>query len=369
MAINETRPMRCGPNWPVVHLNGDAARSTTLLNTPGTALSHYVTGYILDGLTDNDGFHLLRRSALQFTTTDTWTAADTASVFDWGTEAADGHFSLEVWCYIPTATGAHATLMKRGDEASDGWLLEVTAAGLPKFTAHDSAASMTIEGDSSIFDRWVLITVVAERGSATGLNIYVDGKVDATAVSTAALDLTLDGGTTVVSTGVSNKDNYLGPVGMYIGSDAVLSAATVLANYNNGYGRKYHGGETGLVGGWNNDEGTGTACYNILSATSVLSTVSGTQWTPAKQVNSTAALTFNGPPFETLVEKGLNPTKAEPLEAVGKFGTGVVSTNGMYSPVVATFPQAIKIGRDNPLRILETNGAFTLKIFGYTAGF
>lgn len=369
MAINETRPVRCGPNWPIVHLNGDAARSTTLLNSPGVGLSHYVTGYILDGLTDDDGFHLLRRSALKFDTTDTWTAADTGTVFNWGTEAADGHFSLELWCYVPTATGAHATLLKRGDEGADGWLLELTATGLPKFTVHDGAAAITITGTNSVFDRWALITVVCERDSATGLKIYVDGNLESTPVTTVTLNADVDGGTTVVSTGVSNKVNYLGPIGMYIGASAVLSAATILANFNDGYGRKYHGGETGLIGGWNNDEGTGTACYNILSATSVLSTVSGTAWSPAKQVDITAALTRNAPPFETLAEKGLNPTKAEPLETVGKFGTGKLNTNGVMSPVVATFPQAIKIGRDNPLRILETNGAFTLKVFGYTAGF
>ena len=364
----ETRPMKCGPNWPVTHLNGNAARSTTLLNGPGISQSHWVTGYILDGLTDDDGFHLCRRSCLKFDTTDTWTAADTGTVFDTGDEAADGHMSIELWTYIPTATGAHATLLKRGDESSDGWLLEVTAAGLPKFTIHDSAAAATITGTTNIFDKWSLITVVFERDSATGLKIYVDGVDDqSTAVSTAALDLTCDGGTTVVSTGVSNKVNYLGPVGIYIGSSAVLSAATILSNYNSGYGRKYDGSETGLVGGWNNDEGTGTLCYNILSATSVLSTVSGTAWTPARQANSTAALTVMGPPFGSLNEKNLSQA-GEQLDVVGKFGTGALSTNGVWSPVVATFPQAIKIGRDNPLRILETNGAFTLKLWGFTAG-
>jgi hypothetical protein len=326
-------------------------------------MSHYVTGYSLDGaLADGDGFHLLRRSCLYFNTTDTWTAADHSTDFDWGTEAASGHFALEVWCYVPSATGAHATLMKRGDEAADGWLLEITAAGVAKFTAHDSAASMSITGSTPIWDRWVFIAVVAERNSATGLNLYIDGASDATAVDTTALDLTLDGGTTVVSTGVSGKDSWLGPVGMYIGSSANLSAATILSHYNGGIGRKYDGSETGLAVGFNNDEGTGTICYDILGDDNNKATVSGTAWTPAKQSGSTAAMTTCGPPFASARET----TPEDPLEAVGKFGTGVLSTNGVFSPVVVTFPHAIKIGNANPLRILETNGSFSLVVFGYT---
>jgi len=358
-----TMPGKSGKNWPIVHLNGAAARSTTLLNGSGGEASHWITGYQLDGaLATADGFHLLRRSCVYFNTTDTWTATDTGTVFDWGTEAASGHFALEVWVYIPTATGAHATLMKRGDQTSDGWLLEVTSAGLPKFTAHDSAASMTITGATNIFNKWHLITVVAERGSATGLKLYVDGVSDATAVSTTALDLTLDGGTTVVSTGVSGKDTWLGPVGMYIGANAALTAAKVLANYNGGYGRKYDGSETGLAAAWNNDEGTGTACHNILSAAGSVVALSGATWSPSKQDGSTAAILKCGPPFEKPGEDNAD----DPLDAVGKFGTGVLTTSGVMAQVSNTFPAAIRIGRGNPVRILETDGAFSLLLFGYT---
>jgi len=367
----ETRPMKCGPNWPITHLNGNAARSTTLLNAPGSALSHWITGYVLDGLTDDDGFHLLRRSCVQFTTTDTYTITDTGTTFDTGTEAASGHMTIEMWVYVPTATGAHATLLKRGDPAADGWLLELTSAGIPKFTIHDSSAAVTQTATHSVFDKWALITVVFERNSTTGLKIYIDGKVEAASAGSAdttALNLTCDGGTTIVCTGVSNKKHYLGPLGIYIGSSAALSAATILSNYNGGYGRKYDGSETGLVAGFNNDEGTGTACYNILSPTTGLVALSGTEWAPYKQDGSTAAVTIMGPPFESLEEKSIH-SDGEQLPAVGKFGTGKLSTNGIWSPVVATFPQAIKIGRDNPVRILETNGAFTLKLFGFTDGY
>ena len=359
----ETRPMKSGENWPNIHLNGGTAKSTTIKNGSGGTSSHWITGYQLDGtLVKDDGFWLLRRSCLYFNTTDTWTAADSGTIFDWGTEAASGHFTLEMWVYIPTATGAHATLMKRGDEAADGWLLEVTSAGLAKFTAHDSVASITITGATSVFGGWHLITVVVERGSATGLNIYIDGVADATAVDTTGLDLDMDGGTTVVSTGVSNKDTYLGPVGMYIGSAANLAAAVVLSNYNEGIGRKYDGGETGLAAAWNNDEGTGTLCYNILNVDGNKSTVSGTAWSPSKQSGATAAIKKCGPPFY----KQYEDDAVDPLPSVGLFATAVETATGVLQPVMATFPQAIKIGRNNPVRILETDGAFSLILFGFT---
>ena len=367
MSFMDTRPAKSSNSWPIVHLNGATAKSTTLMNGTEGSARHWIDGYILDGaLATGDGFHICRRSCLYFNTTDTWTAADGGTTFDWANEAADGHFALEVWCYIPAATGADATLMKRGDPAVDGWLLEVTADGFAKFTADDAAIAtgITITGATSVFDRWVLITVVCERDSTTGLKIYVNGVSDATPVTTAALNDAMDGGTTVVSTGVSSKDNWLGPVGMYIGSSANLSAVTVLANYNGGLGRKYHGGETGLAAAWNNDEGTGAVCYDILNDDGVKSTVSGTEWSPAKQSGATAALTRCGPPFESVAE--LKKDTDNPLGAVGFFGTGVLTTSGNMNQVHCTFAEAINCGAGNPVRILETNGAFSLILFGRT---
>ena len=364
--MQETRPAKSDVNWPIVHLNNNALKSTTLLNGSGGRSSHWITGYHLDGvLLQDDGFQLLRRNCVHFDTTDTWSIAHGGTKLDWGTKDASGHFALEVWVYIPTATGAHATLMKRGNEASDGWLLEVTSAGLVKFTAHDSADAVTITGTTSIFGGWHLITVVCERNSTTGLQIYIDGIADGTAVTTVDMDLDLDGGTTVVSTGVSNKDTWLGPVGMYIGSSANLSAATVLANYNEGIGRKYDGSETGLSLAWNNDEGSGTACYEIGNNTGYVVTVTAGSWSPTKQSGGTAAVKKCGPPFRKQYEDDAE----NPLPAVGLFQTATVvgSSDNVLRAIAVTFPQAIEIGRNNPVRILQTDGAFSLILHGFTA--
>jgi len=361
---NEIIPLKAGPGWPIVHLNGGVAKSTTLKNGSRGVSSHWITGYQLDGaLATGDGFYLLRRSCVHFPGTSTWTAPDSGTVFDWGTEAANGHFALEMWVYIPTVTGAVASLMCRGNEASDGWKLEITSTGKAKFTAHDSVASMTITGTKSIFDRWHLITVVAQRGSATGLNLYIDGVLDAVAVDTRDLNLTLDGGTTVVCTGVSGKNMWLGPIGIYIGASANLSAEKVLSNFNEGIGRKYDGSETGLVAAWNNDEGTGTLCYSINNTDGLKVTIAGNAiWSPRKQSGSTAAVNKCGPPFEKVGEDDAE----DPLPTLGLFGTGVLTTSGVMSSIQRSFPQAIRIGGNNPVRILETDGAFSLLLFGLT---
>jgi hypothetical protein len=355
--------MRSDTNWPIVHLNGNTAKSTTLLNASGGRSSHWITGYQLDGaLADGDGFHLLRRACLYFDTNDTWTAADGGALLDIANEASNGHFAFEMWVYVPVATGAVASLLVRGNPATTGYKLEITSAGLVKFTIKDGTTACTITSTLTVLGGWHLITVVGQRNSTTGLNLYIDGVARATAVDTTAMNDAINPAGTLVVTGVSNKDMWIGPIGFYTGANAALSAATVLANYNEGIGRKYHGGETGLSVAWNNDEGTGTLCYDIKNQDGYKATVSGTAWSPSKQSGGTAAVNKCGPPFRSKWEDDA----ANPLPTVGLFGTGVLNTQGVMSPIVVTFPQAIEIGRNNPVRILETDGSFSLILHGFT---
>lgn len=357
----ETRPMRNDTNWPIVHLNGNTAKSTTLLNASQGRSGHWITGYQLDGaLADADGFYLLRRACLFFDTTDTWTAADGGALLDIAA-GNNGHFAIEMWVYVPTATGAVAGLLTRASVGTEGYTLEITSAGKVKFTIKDGSVSITITGSTTIFGGWHLITVVGERNSATGLKMYRDGVSDATAVTTVAMTGAVDAAGAAICTGVSSQDMWIGPIGFYTGASAALSAATVLANYNEGVGRKYHGGETGLSVAWNNDEGVGSLCYDIKNQDANKATVSGTAWSPTKQSGGTAAVTKCGPPFKRIGEDD-----AFNLPTVGFFGTGLLTTQGVMSAIAVTFPQAIEIGRNNPVRILETDGNFSLILHGYT---
>lgn len=354
---------KSGKDWPVVHLNGATAKSTTLLNAPNKYLSHYITGYQLDGaLATGDGFHLLRRSCLHFNGTDTWTGADGGSLLDWTDDTA-GHFTLEMWVYVPTATGAVSALLVRGS-STHGWVLSVSAAGLVTFTVDDNtiASALTITSTASIHGGWHLITVQCQRASTTGLKLFIDGESDATAKTTVLLAEAVAPAATLVATGEAGDDIYLGPIGIYHGASAVLSAATILANYNEGLGRKYHGAETGLVLAWNNDEGTGSICYDIKNVDGYKATVSGTAWSPSKQSGATAAVKKCGPPFPIQHEEDAD----DPLGSVGLFGTGVLTTEGVMNAVQGVFPQGIKVGNGNPVRILETDGAFSLLLFGIT---
>lgn len=300
---------------------------------------------------------------MYFSSDDTWTATDGGALLDIGTETADGHFAIEMWVYVPTATSAVASLLVRGNEATTGFKLAISSAGKVVFTIKDGTVACTITSTKSVFGGWHLITVVGERDSETGLNMYIDGVADATAVDTKSMNDAINPETTLVITGVSNKDMWVGPLGLYTGASAALTAAKVLENYNEGIGRKYHGAETGLALAWNNDEGVGTACYEIGNNAGYVAAISGATWSPTKQSGATAAVSKCGPPFEKANEDDAD----DPLGTIGLFTTGIlVATDGVMEPISVTFPQAIRIGKNNPVRILETNGSFSLLLFGNT---
>lgn len=341
--------------WPISHLNAATAGVKMLLSAPGNARSHYVTGIVMTGGAAGDGFHFLRQECVHFNTaTDTLSMADDSTDYDWGTAAADGDFSCEFWMNMSATALAVPNLVTRGDEATDGWNIELTAASLVKFTAHDSSDTATITGATAVDDgEWHHIVISVDRDSTTGMQIYIDGAADATAVDPTDLALTLDGGTTIVMTGVNSEDIYISTVGIYIGSDAFLTASEVVTRYNSGIGLKYEGDETGLAVGFNTDEGESTVCHDIKNDASNVVTLANTTWIPSRQNGATAEINEAGVPL----------TNRDMMRRVGKFHCGI-GTN--FGGVSLTFPHPIKIGRNCPLNILETNGAFELIVFGFT---
>ena len=356
-------------DWPVRHLNAGTAGCKQLLPSPGSDLSYYVTGYMLGGGATGDGFHLLRRNCLQFTTTDTWTITDGGATLDIAV-AATGHFTIEAWMMIPAASGA-TNILTRGNPADEGYTFEITAGGLLKFTAKDGANAITATGTTVLNDgEWHYLAVSVTRASATGMILCVDGvteTISTGSASTSAMTQAIAIGCwAAVQTGTSNKTHYLGPLGFYNGASGALSAATMLANYNDGIGRKYHGAETGLALAFNNDEGIGTANHDVKNDSGYVVVNSGVEWVPSKQNGATAAVAVQGAPFE----KDGVALDTEMLDAMGKFITCYESADeasmGLTVPQMVNFPHAIKIGRNNPLRILETDGAFDLMLFGFT---
>jgi len=350
----ETRPIKpMNGNWPITHLNAGSAAATQLLAAPAKGMSHYITGYVLSGGKTGDGFSLLRKaSVLLDATGENITFADTGTSYDWGTAAADGDFTLEVWLKI-TTTSAIADLVVRGDETSDGWALAITSAGKATFSMDDAniASTLTITGNTSINNGdWHQVVVTVDRDSTTGFNLYVDGETDATAIDPTGLTHTMDGGTDIVVTG-TNSDSYnIAGLGMWIGAEGgCLTAAQVLARYNGGIGLKYTGSETDIVLGVNMDEGTGTIVYDMAGTDD--GAITNATWTDGD------GLCHDADTLETIpIIHCANETQV----------SGIGSYNIPTTSVI--FPHAIKIGNSNPVRVLETDGAFTLLLFGYTDG-
>jgi len=345
----EVRPMKSedNANWPVSHTNAAAAAITKLLDAPANGQSHYITGYHMNGGGDADGFKIIRqRCVLLNSGTDTITIADNAAL-DWDTKANDGDFTLNLWAKFPETMGVLDNFILRGDEAADGWELEVTAGELMKFTAHDSSDTANVSSLSPVNDAaWHMWTVVVDRSSTTGMKIYRDGLLEASADPTD-MALAMDGGTTVVMTGKASRSIYVGQLGLYI--DKALSAAEIITLYNapagavgngRGVGRSLVDTEDNLIVGLNMD---GNATIQVDIASGLVIT------------EANLGVANDGLPREDDIGK-----------VVGPFSNGTVSTNGGYAPHQMTFPHAIKIGNAKSLSIEETDGAFNLVLFGYT---
>lgn len=341
--------------WPVIHLNAATAGVKMLLSAPGNTKSHYVTGFTMSGGGDADGFHFLRQNCLLLdAAADTITLTEDGTTFDWDTKTNNGDFSLELWINYEATTAAAPALVKTGDETNNGWLLETSAASLLTFTFDDGTNAATITGATAIDDgEWHHVVVSVDRSSTTGVNLYVDGELDATAVNPATVANAVNAGANIVVTGVNSETIYISGLGIYLDADGFLTQAEVRARYNSGIGMKFEGDESGLLVGYNLDEGIGTSCYDIKNAAGNIIVLSGPSWVPSRQNGATAEINVDGIPIN----------EQDMTVAVGKFHCGVGSAFGGF-PVI--FPHPIKIGRNCPLNILETNGAFSLIVFGYT---
>lgn len=340
--------------WPVSHLSG-AASTKMLLSSPGNNRSHYVTGFILTGGATADGFHILRQNCIVFDAVEILTLPDEGTDFNWDTKAANGDFSAEFWINLEATTLAVPLLLDCGDHTANGWRIELTAASLVKFTIDDGTDTAIITATTAIDDgEWHHIVCSVDRSETDGMQIYVDGVADATAVDPTGVGDAVNPGDDIVMTGAASVTFYISTIGIYQGSGAFLDASEVRTRYNSGIGMKYEGDESGLFVGYNTDEGIGTTCYDILNDDGNKITLAGSvAWSPSRQNGATAEVNEAGVPFNS----------RDMMRAVGKFWTGY---GAAFGGVPITFPHPIKIGRNCPLSILETSGTFDLIMFGYT---
>jgi len=326
--------------WPISHTNAASAAFTTLKATPGANQSHYVTGLCLTGGASADGITLLRRAALTFTAANnTLTVSDNAAL-----EFATGDGAIEFGAAFASTAVAIETVITKDDASDDGFIVGTNATGQLYCTVGDGTDTATATTYTFVCDGvWRHYIINIEAGETDGLQIYVNGKADGAAANIEDVDSIDAGSTDLVCTGEASKTFYLSSLGLYKGQ--ILSASEIATRYANGAGSKFAGTETGLSAAWNLDEGTGTAHADLVASND--GTSANTSWTDGV---------------------GL-PIDRDTLTQVGKFTTGIISTNGGINGVTMTFPEALKIGRNNPLRINETDGAFNCILFGYTSDY
>lgn len=335
----EVRPMRPEDGYPVSHTNS-AAGIIMLVDSPGINMSHFITGFVLTGGGTSDGFSFLRRNALTFTAADnTLTISDDAYL-----EPTESDFAV----VFGIKTSDHtlvSMISKKTGSPINGINIEVLASGKLKVTFGDGTATASITSDNKVNDnQWhqVIINWEYQEAGGEGLNLYIDGELAATAVSNKSVSSVTGGSADLIISGSDSKTFKISTLALYKGQ--YLSSAEITALWADGAGHKFTGLETGLSGAWNIDEGGTATDHQDLSAYNNDGTSANTVWDDS------------GEGF---------PIDPHALKETIKYNTGVLTSSGVIPTNVVNLPHAIKIGRNNPIFIEETDGGFGLELYGF----
>lgn len=333
----ETRPMKPEDGFPISHTNV-ASVVTPLADSPGANQSWFITGFIMSGGSSADGFSFLRRAALALSDDDeTVTISDADEL-----EPAGGDFTIVFG--IKTGDVTLANIISKWEAADKGYNIEVLSTGQLKITFGDGTTTKDITSRNKINDgRWHYVIVNWKYQTTTGLSLYIDNEEAADAVNNESVGSVTGGNGNLVIKGTDGKTVNISVLGLY--KAQILSEAERTALWANGAGSKFTGNETGLSGAWNLDESSG----HTLTHLDMKGVNDGT--------SSSTILWLNGEGF---------PIDPHTLEESIFYTVGVINTDGVIPTTVVNLPHAIKIGRNNPIRINEigTSG-WGLELYGY----
>lgn len=349
----ETRPMRPEDGFPISHLNLNVATVSKLADSPGVNQSYYITGFVLSGAYDGNGFSFLRRAALTFGTSDVFTVTHNVAL-----EPVEADFAIVFG--IKTSSVALDPLIHKWDAgASTGYKIAVTSAGKLEVIFKEGSNTATITSRTRVDDdvlHQVIITWEYQAVGEDGLNLYIDGESVADAVDNTGVGSITETGESLLITGTSDsKLFYISTLALY--KTQILSTDEIAALWNGGVGHKFIGDETGLSAAWNLDEGDTESVY----------------------VNVKLPGTYNGAGTGTptyLDGEGF-PIDPHTLKQSITYAAGVMEDSatsplenfGIVPIAVVNFPHAIKIGRNNPIRIKETDGGFGLELYGFKGSY
>ncbi len=334
----ETRPMKPEDGWPISRTNGGAAGIVEVMAKPvGENMSHYVTGFLLTEGADGDGFSFVRQAAVKFAAANNTVTISDDAALEPGTNDFSFAFGLKVTAGQVTIT----SLMSKDDGSDDGYIASINGTGHLVVTIGDGTAVSVTSLNTVNDGNWHLIVVTVDRDNTSGLVLYIDGEVSKTGNPVPANGSITAGATDLIFLGSAAKSFWISTWGFW--KATLLTAAQVTTMWRGGSSQKFIGTESGLSHAINFEEGTGNPPDLVASADGTLA-------------NATWA---DGDGF---------PLDRHTLKEIGVISCLTITTTGASTGVAFTFPHAIKIGRNAPIRLIETDGAWHLLLFGYTDG-